>query len=110
MKKRNKWLPVFLLVSVLMIVSSAMAANAWISVPSALGGGDKVTITGGSLAPFSNVSVQVVLPNGTKTIQHASVTDDGKLSADYMPVAKGKYSVKVLDQNGKVIGGGDFIY
>ncbi|WP_305046049.1 hypothetical protein [Geoalkalibacter sp.] len=109
----NAWsrcLSMFLLPAVLMIVSSALAAPTWVSVPSALGGSDKVVITGGGLAPFSNVTLRIDQPNGTKTLQFATIAADGTLSADYMPVAPGKYSVRVLDQNGKDVGGGDFIH
>lgn len=109
MKTWNKWLSIFFLSAGLMAVSSALAASAWISVPSALDKPDKISITGGGLAPFSNVSLHIIQPDGTTNTQFATIAADGSLAVDYMPVAPGKYTVKVLDQNGRKVGSGDFI-
>ena len=110
MKKWTQRLPVFLLLVLFLGTSTGLAAPAWVSVPSAAGGSDVVLISGGGLPPFSNITVQVKLPSGKSTQLFATTAADGTFSADYMPVVPGKYAVKVLNQKGEKVGGGDFVH
>ncbi len=110
MNKWMKWLPVFLLGVGLATGPSAMAATAWVSVPSTPDSAGKVTITGGNLTTGSTVTVQIVDPNGTTANQVEAVATDGTVKVEFLPGMPGGYHVTVLDQGGKVIGKGTFGY
>jgi hypothetical protein len=109
MIKWKKSLSVILLSAGLAFGTSAMAATAWVSVPSTPDASDKVTIAGGNLAA-GTVTVQIVDPNGTTSSQVEAVAADGSFKVDFLPGMPGGYQVMVLDQAGTVIGKGNFGY
>ncbi len=98
-----------LVVSMFLVASTAMAATAWIAVPSAPDASNKVTISGGDLAPASSVEIQIEQPDGEQTVKFATVNADGNFSLEIQPVTAGSYKVKVLDGNGSEVGSGNFI-
>ncbi len=108
MKTWSKWLTVFLLSAGLLAATAAFAASVWVSVPSAPAA-DVLVIAGGNLTPFSTVTLRVVHTSGAQTEQYATIDADGALTAEYRPVAAGSYSVQVIDADGSVLGGGDFV-
>lgn len=110
MKKWAKFLPVFLLAVGLAYGSSAMAGSAWVSVPSTPDSSGKVVIKGGNLTAWSEVTVSIELPDGTKADQVQTIADDGAISVEYLAGLTGGYAVKVFDQDGKEIGKGNFSY
>ncbi|GLI39968.1 hypothetical protein KI811_01880 [Geobacter hydrogenophilus] len=105
-----KWLPVFLLTIGLATGQAAMAATAWVSVPSTPDISGKVTITGGNLATGSQVTVQIVDPNGTATRQVETADNSGAIRVEFLPGMPGGYLVTVIDQGGNEIGKGSFGY
>lgn len=110
MNRWTKWLPAFLLSACLAAGPAAMAATAWVSVPSTPDSSGKVTITGGNLTTGSTVTVQIIDPNGTATNQVETVATDGALKVEFLPGMPGGYRVTVLDQSGNEIGKGAFGY
>lgn len=110
MKTWTTWLSAFLLMFCLVCGASALAASAWVSVPSTPDSSDKVVITGGNLLPWSTAKVLIRAPDGTNSEQQVTITAEGTLSVAHLPVMPGTYSVKVYDQAETEIGGGNFIY
>jgi hypothetical protein len=103
------WLKTAVMSAGLLLGTSALAAQPWISVPSAMSG-KEVVVTGGALKAGETVRVRVTDPSGQKYTLMDVADADGALSVQITPGADGKYKVEVLTLKGKRIGGGDFLY
>lgn len=103
-------LRICLLAISLAINTPVWAARPWVSIPSTPDITDKVVINGGNITPFSAVTVRITWPDGNNVDQNGAVDAEGKFTLDCLPTMIGGYSVTVLDQNGKKIGGGMFGY
>jgi hypothetical protein len=110
MKIFRKNVLAFVLTITLAASSSALAADAWISVPSTPDSTDTVQIKGGNLPALSTVTVRFDCSNGIKTEQLENVSDAGTLKVSYIPAMPGGCRVTVLDQAGNEIGSGNFGY
>lgn len=90
---------------------SAFAAEAWVSVPSAITSNSKqLMITGGALSAGEAISVQVTDAAGRSHSRSAFASMDGKLNVPITPNVPGMHKVDVKNAAGKRIGGGTFLY
>ena len=110
MKTFTRWFPAFLLIAVLTCGIPALAATAWVSVPSTPDATGKVLIIGGGLAPSNAVTLKIERSDGFSVEQQEFTTAEGTLRAEFQPPLTGSYSVKAYDQNGTLIGSSNFIH
>jgi|GEM_PF-4594314 len=97
------------LLSLLLVSVPVMAERPWIAVPSA-NQAAYVEITGGGLANGQTVVLRITEPDGRRYTRSELAGDNGMLNVRLFPNLNGKYSINAFDDQGRRLGGGDFLY